>query len=53
MSPLIRSVLVAAALIGTASAVSAAPHEADPYAYSDTFNSGVIADFNKLTHKGD
>ena len=51
MSTLIRSVLVAAALIGTVSAVSAAPNKADPYASSDTYNSGPIADFEKLTHK--
>lgn len=44
MSTLIRSVLVAAALIGTVSAVSAAPRDVDsPYTYSNP------SDFNPAT----
>jgi hypothetical protein len=54
MSTFIRSVLVAAALLGTVSAVSAAPrHTADHYSYSNSLNSGVIADFNRLAHIDD
>ena len=44
MSTVIRSVLIAAALIGAASAVSAAPRKVDsPYTYSDP------SDFNPAT----
>jgi len=53
MSTLIRSVLVAAALIGTVSTVSAAPYETDHYTYSDSFTSGAIDDFNRAAHKQD
>jgi hypothetical protein len=56
MTTLIRSVLVAAALLSTVSAVSAAPrHRANPHHYtnSDSFASGPIDNFNKLTHKED
>jgi hypothetical protein len=56
MTTLIRSVLVAAALLSTVSAVSAAPrHRANPdhYTYSDSYASGPIDNFNRLTHKED
>jgi hypothetical protein len=54
MRTLIRSVLVAAALIGAASAVSAAPRYSDSYSYGDnSFDTGPIAEFNRLTHKTD
>jgi hypothetical protein len=54
MTTLIRSVLVAAALLGTVSAVSAAPRDrTNPYAYDNSYTSGAIDDFNRLTHKSD
>lgn len=50
MNTLIRTVLVAVALIGAVSAVSAAPHKVNHYSDGNPFNSGPIADFNRLTH---
>lgn len=50
MSTLIRSALVAVALIGTVSAVSAAPRQDHRYSDSNSFASGVIADFNRTAH---
>jgi hypothetical protein len=51
MTTLMRSALVAVALIGTVAAVSAAPrYDHDRYSDSDTFRSGVIADFNRAAH---
>ena len=47
MSTLIRSTLIAVALLGTVSAVSATPY------YGDINSSGAIDYFNQLTHKGD
>lgn len=48
MSNLIRSVLVAAALIGSVSAVSAASYNADQNSYGDH---SAITYFDKVTHK--
>jgi hypothetical protein len=54
MTTLIRSVLIAATLLGTVSAVSAAPRDrTNPYAYDNSYSSGAIDDFNRLTHKSD
>jgi hypothetical protein len=51
MTTLMRSALAAVALIGTVAAVSAAPHyDHQRYSDSDTFRSGVIADFNSAAH---
>lgn len=54
MSTLIRIAFVAVAMFGTVSAASAAPrHSSDSYVQSGEFNSGVIANFNRITHKED
>ena len=50
MKTLIRSSLVALALIGTVSAVSAEPRHVDHYSYGNSFDSGVIANFNRAAH---
>jgi hypothetical protein len=54
MSMLTRFAFVAVALLGTVSAVSAAPlYSIDSYTHSDQFRSGAIDDFNRATHKQD
>ena len=50
MKTLIRSSLVALALIGTVSAVSAEPRHVDHSSYGNSFDSGVIANFNRAAH---
>jgi hypothetical protein len=54
MKTLIRAAFVAVALVGSISAVSAAPHKVDHRRYdNNSFDTGVIADFNKAAHTED
>jgi hypothetical protein len=53
MSAFIRSILIAAAFIGTVSAVSAAPHRGDSSYYSrGEYQPGVMDKFNQFARKG-
>jgi Spy/CpxP family protein refolding chaperone len=52
MSTVIRSILVAAALVGTVSAVSAAPRHVDnPYTYSNPNDFNPATFFDDLQRK--
>ena len=53
MKTLIRSALVAVTLIGTVSAVSAAPHKTYHHSYDNSYNTGAIADFDRFAHTED
>lgn len=53
MSTLIRSIVVAVALIGTVSAASAAPYYQGQSVDNDSFRNSPIDNFNRLTHKND
>ena len=53
MSAFIRSVLIAAVLIGTVSAVSAASrHGEDAYSKRGEYQPGVMDKFNQFARKG-